>query len=135
MSKYEPLEQFLKRQTSNEVPLTFAEIERILGFTLPKASGDHRAWWSNNPSNNVMTRAWLAAGYVSERVDMDSRRLVFRRSGAHGGRGSGAAPATGARPRSEGFLDRIRREMAGTVTIPPGVDVTEPTGETWDAER
>jgi hypothetical protein len=37
--------------------------------------------------------------------------------------------------RSAGFLKRIRQEMAGTVTIPPGVDVTEPTGEIWDAER
>ncbi|MGD0682826.1 MAG: hypothetical protein ABR990_12340 [Terracidiphilus sp.] len=25
--------------------------------------------------------------------------------------------------------------MRGTVTVAPGVDLTEPTGETWDAER
>jgi antitoxin (DNA-binding transcriptional repressor) of toxin-antitoxin stability system len=25
--------------------------------------------------------------------------------------------------------------MRGTVTIPPGVDLTEPTGEIWDAEQ
>jgi antitoxin (DNA-binding transcriptional repressor) of toxin-antitoxin stability system len=25
--------------------------------------------------------------------------------------------------------------MRGTVTIPPGVDLTESTGEVWDAER
>ena len=25
--------------------------------------------------------------------------------------------------------------MRGTVTIAPGVDLTEPTGEVWDAER
>jgi len=25
--------------------------------------------------------------------------------------------------------------MRGTVTVAPGVDLTEPTGETWDAEK
>lgn len=29
------------------------------------------------------------------------------------------------------FLERIRERMAGTVTIPPGVDVTEPADPEW----
>ena len=33
------------------------------------------------------------------------------------------------------ILDRIRERLGGTVTIMPGVDLTEPTGEVWDAER
>ena len=58
--------------------MTFSEIERILKAKLP-VSKNHRAWWSNNPDNNVMTRAWLAAGYVTEAVDIASGKLVFRR--------------------------------------------------------
>lgn len=33
------------------------------------------------------------------------------------------------------MLERLRRELGGSVTISPGVDLTAPTGEIWDAER
>ena len=131
MSKYEPLTQFLTTQGAREVPMSFTEIERILGFRLPEKASGTRAWWSNNASNNVMTKAWLAAGYVTERVDLGSRRLVFRKSASSPL--SGRTPSTSA--RSLGFLDRIRAELGGSVTIPTGVDITAPTGEVWDAER
>ncbi|MEA2936481.1 MAG: hypothetical protein QOD74_3127, partial [Variibacter sp.] len=61
--------------------MTFAEIERITGSKLPPKAQHQRAWWSNNPSNNVMTKVWLEAGYETERVDMAGRKLVFRRVG------------------------------------------------------
>jgi hypothetical protein len=79
MGKYEPLGQFLRRQGRQEVPLTFREIEEITGVKLPPKAQHHRAWWSNNPSNNVMTRVWLSAGYESTQVDMEAAKLVFRR--------------------------------------------------------
>ena len=129
-SKYEPLERFLKSRQTEEVPMTFAEIEKIIGRALPEKASGHRAWWSNNPSNNVMTKAWLAAGYQTERVDMASRRLVFRRMARTPAPGS-SKPAAG----GPGILDRIRASLSGTVTIPPGVDITAPTGEEWDAGR
>ncbi|MDP1913687.1 hypothetical protein [Brevundimonas sp.] len=132
MSKYEPLTQFLSAQRAQEVPMSFTEIERVLGFRLPTKASGIRAWWSNNPSNNVMTKAWLAAGFITERVDMGSRRLVFRKAGAS------VAPSmvsSAQSARSIGFLDRIRGQLGGTVTIPEGVDITAPTGEIWDADR
>ena len=33
------------------------------------------------------------------------------------------------------FPPRPRGALKGTVFIPPGVDITEPTGEVWDAEQ
>ena len=33
------------------------------------------------------------------------------------------------------ILSRVYGLLGGTVTIPPGADVTVPTGEVWDAER
>ena len=77
--KYEPLGQFLRKQRTQEVPLTFREIEKITGVKLPPKAQHHRAWWSNNPDNNVMTKVWLAAGFASAQVDMEGRKLVFRR--------------------------------------------------------
>lgn len=135
MSKYEPLTRFLAGRDTTEVPMTFAEIEAVIGAPLP-ASKQYPAWWSNNTSNNVMTKAWLDAGFQTERVDIGGQKLVFRRTRSVAR--SQAKPE--ARPvespgRSQGFLERIRLKMAGTVTIPEGVDICEPTGEVWDAER
>ena len=129
MPKYYPLEQFLKSRRTEEVPMTFAEIEKVIGRALPEKASGHRAWWSNNPSNNVMTKAWLAAGYQTERVDMASRRLVFRRIEREAGHDASTSA------RGHGVVDRIRAMLSGTVTIPAGVDLTAPTGEVWDAER
>lgn len=131
MSKYEPLTHFLNGRRTEEVPMTFAEIEKVVGFRLPEKASGIRAWWSNNPSNNVMTKAWLAAGYVTERVDMGSRRLVFRRARTP----VPTAKAPSGSGRSVGVLDRIRARLGGTVTIPDGVDICAPMGEAWDAER
>ena len=120
------------------MPMTFEDVERVIGAKLPASAGT-RPWWSNNPTNNVMTKAWRAAGYESTRVDMTSRTLVFRRATPRGGRGGGApAPSyRGAPQRTKdsdwfaGFYGGLR----GTVTIAPGADLTAPSGEAWDAER
>lgn len=134
MSKYEPLEQFLKRQHATEVPMTFAEIEKIIGRPLPEKASAIRAWWSNNPSNNVMTKAWIAAGYVTERVDMASRKLVFRRNPAKAVAVARQADRK-APGRSAGFLNRIRSRLEGTVTVPMGSEIVSPIGESWDADQ
>ncbi len=136
MSKYQPLEGFLRTQPGDEVPVTFGEIERVLGFRLPPAAHAHRAWWSNNASNNVMTKSWLAAGFVSEQVDMASERLVFRRKeGASSWAGVSEGPTPKFPAPGPGLLERVQVRLGGTVTIPDGVDLTAPTGEIWDAER
>ncbi len=129
MSKYTPLKTFLAARMANEVPMTFDEIERIIGQSLPPAAFKHRPWWSNNPTNNVMTRAWLDAGYKTERVDMAARRLTFIRAAKQ------TPPLVAPSHEPEGMLARLRRRLAGSVTIPAGVDLTAPTGEVWDAER
>src|SRR6185295_3680278 len=91
MGKYQNLGAFLQKQRAREVPLTFREIEKITGAKLPPRAQHHRAWWSNNPSNNVMTKVWLDAGFESTQVDMSARKLVFRRV-THVGRSADKAP-------------------------------------------
>src|SRR5450631_718958 len=81
MGKYEPLGDFLRKQSVTRIPMTFAEIERIVGTKLPK-SQRYPAWWSNNPWNNVMTQVWLNAGFETEQVDVENQKLVFRKVGA-----------------------------------------------------
>ena len=124
MSKYAPLTDFLARAAGSEAVMTFAEIERVIGHPLP-ASKKYPAWWSNNPGNNVMTRAWLAAGYHTERVDIAAERLVFRRT----------RDATPAQALAGTLLERIQARLGGTVPVAAGVDLAAPVGEIWDAER
>jgi hypothetical protein len=132
MTKYEPLTHFLRRQTREEVRLSFGDIEKIIGDKLPSSAAHHRAWWSNNPSNSVMTKAWLAAGFKSEQVDIEGRKLVFRRVAPKRG-----APPSGnheslaedqAAPRKKHALIGW---MKGTLRIAPGTDLTAPADPEW----
>jgi hypothetical protein len=124
MSKFEPLTKHLCRIPASEYRTTFSEVERILGFKLPPSARRHRPWWSNNASNSAMTKAWLAAGFRTEQVDMAGEKLVFRRTAsAHHSR-----PASDNKPRRSPIGG-----LRGTVQVAPGVDLTEPTGEIWDA--
>jgi hypothetical protein len=134
MSKYDPLRTYLENQRFDEVPMTFREIEKVIGFRLPEKSQQHRAWWSNNASNSVMTKAWLEAGYKTERVDMAGRKLVFKRSRDRRGGGpptlplgstENGAPGGGRKPHP------LFGALAGLAKTAPGVDLTKPADPTW----
>ena len=75
-SKYAPIESHLRDSGQERVPMTFEEIERVIGAPLPPSAFRDRAMWSNNPSGWVMKKYWLAAGYGTEQVDMKNGRLV-----------------------------------------------------------
>jgi hypothetical protein len=121
MGKYEPLADFLRKQRVDQIELSFAEIERVVGFKLPRSSQEHRAWWSNNPSNSVMTKAWLAAGFESEQVDMEGRKLIFRRVRKPG------PVATPAGPARHPLIGALK----GTIWIAIGVDLAKPADPEW----
>lgn len=121
MSKYEPLPQFLGSVGGSLHRLSFKEIERILGFKLPKSAYEHEAWWSNNATGHSHARAWMKFGWRTESVDLAERKVTFQRSGE-----LPSTPST--RPDPWGC-------MAGTVTFMPGVDLTAPTGDKWNAEE
>src|SRR6185437_11431391 len=96
--------------------MTFAEIERVTGVKLPPSASKHRPWWSNNPDNSVLTKVWLDAGYESEQVDMEKRKLVFRR----------VRPVKAAGGKDDEFIHPAYGAMQGLVRIMPGVDLTQP---------
>ena len=128
MGKYSPLKDFLSSQNRDCIPMSFAEVERVLGLKLP-ASKQYPAWWSNNPSNNPMTKEWLDAGYETEAVDTRSQKLVFRRVRkvpAQGGSRTGSAAERRPLHPGLGF-------MKGLITIKEGFDVSGPSSdESWD---
>jgi hypothetical protein len=130
MGKYSPLKDFLAANAQDYVPMTFAEIENVLGVQLP-ASKQYPAWWSNNPSNNPMTKEWLEAGYETESVNTTSGKLVFRRvrkPTPQSGSASFAATAGKRRPLYPGF-----GFMKGLIKVDPGFDVSGPfSDESWE---
>jgi hypothetical protein len=129
MGKYEPLAAFLRDQRADEVAMTFAELERIVGVKLPPKAQHYRAWWSNNSSNNVMTKVWIDAGFRSEQVDLTARRLVFRRIGKTPARQSHGAG--GAEPRPAGRRHPLFGALKGLVRVMPDTDLTKPADPAW----
>jgi len=121
--KYAPLTAYLRAQRGAQVRMAFAEIERVIGAKLPP-SASSRAWWSNNPSNNVMTKAWLEAGFESEQVDLSGRKLAFRRMAS--------APASPARSApDEGSSNKLALFGWLRGTVVSAGDLTEPADPEW----
>src|SRR4051812_42841477 len=120
MGKYEPLEKFLKRRRPGRWRVGFHELESLLGFKLPPSALKYPAWWSNDDTGHSHARAWLAAGWRTEEIDLAARRLTF-------------AHADGAPTKANTAAADPWGCMAGTVTIMPETDLTAPSGE-WQAE-
>lgn len=82
MSKYEPLSRRLRGLANRVWRASFADIEAILGFSLPRSAREYSAWWSNNTQNSRHALAWLNEGWRTEELDLDAERVVFRRTEA-----------------------------------------------------
>jgi hypothetical protein len=120
MSKFEPLTRYLGALSVRRCRMSFHQIERVLGFALPPSARKHRPWWSNNPHNSAMTKAWLAAGFRTEQVDMAAQTLVFSKAAAAPASRKPGARRDGARGSPFGGL-------RGTVQFAPDFDVIAPT--------
>lgn len=127
MSKYDPLGDFLRAQPKEAVPLRFADIAKIVGHRLPR-SARYPAWWSNNETNNVMTKVWLDAGFRTEQVDVVHEKLVFRRQ-----------KATTFSEDRQPFRPRVsseRHPLLGALKgyIRAMTDLTQPADPDWGAK-
>ncbi len=79
--KYEPLRRYLAAQVGETVTLTFAEIEGLIGASLP-ASAEQRSWWVNRTDGGFpQMRAWQSAGWRVSTVRLRSvaRSVTFVR--------------------------------------------------------
>jgi len=79
--EYELLHKYLRDRFANRVVLTFAEIEDLLGFSLPVPARAHLAWWdggdfASDPSSQSF--AWTLAGRTAT-VNLPAEVVVFER--------------------------------------------------------
>lgn len=78
-NRYEPLYDYLMKETRADFVLTFDEIEEIIGLSLPRAA--HRAeWWDDDTPEHPRDQAQAIrqAGYDSRRTP-DGGKVRFRR--------------------------------------------------------
>jgi len=78
-SKYQPLQDFLRRSERSPVTLTFHEIEVILATSLPASARTNRAWWSNRSKGALQASAWIQAGYTVKELDLTTEQVTFHK--------------------------------------------------------
>jgi len=97
MGKYEPLARYLRSRDDDSWSATFADIERALGFELPRSAREHRAWWANQKDGNHSQAAgWQTAGWETRDVDLRRGLVRFERRSHSPVSGRPAAEAGGA---------------------------------------
>jgi hypothetical protein len=65
MAKYDPLRNYLRKQRGDDLELSLAEMERKIGYMLPKSAGLAQ-WWANPTDQDaapVQQKAWAEAGF------------------------------------------------------------------------
>ncbi|ASC72472.1 hypothetical protein XM38_034290 [Halomicronema hongdechloris C2206] len=83
-SKYYPLFEYLQRCDQDETTLTFAEIEALIGKSLPASARQRKNWWSNRDSASALQAgAWVKAGYHVVAVDLAQEVVQFHTFQAH----------------------------------------------------
>ena len=128
MGKYDKFGTYLENLKGSSIRLSFAEIEEIIGAQLPP-SRQYPAWWSNNPFNSVMTKAWLKAGFKSSDVDVEGEKVSFVRSPT-------PTPNTPTLIPEAAVTEHVPQSplfgcMKGTSFVAAGVDLTEPADPDW----
>lgn len=81
MGKYDRLHTYLADSSDVVLSLSFGEIERILGESLPASARKHQAWWANEESGtHGHARSWLDARYRTQHLDLNGQTVEFVRA-------------------------------------------------------
>jgi hypothetical protein len=113
MSKYQPLADHLSGLSADEWRASFAEVEAVLGFPLPKTATTHGTWWSNE-DDKPHKRGWLDAAWRVADVDRREGKVVFERAGR-----SAAAFVQGVEPPPAGPVQAVVAQPAAAAGSAP----------------
>ena len=75
--KYDNLSVFLNTEDKDAITLSFAQIESILGFLLPKSAYTYNAWWANG--GHSQAAAWMNVGYHVDAVNLAEKSVIFQK--------------------------------------------------------
>jgi len=73
--------RYLEHRYADVVVLTFAQIEDLLGFSLPQIARTYSAWWTlgANVQGAPHADAWTLAGRTA-RPNLQARTVIFTRT-------------------------------------------------------
>jgi hypothetical protein len=74
--KYRKLWEWLRAQDADEIPLTFEEVEEVLGIPLPPSARLHMPHWYGY-DGTALGRAIRDAGWKASKVDLQEQRVTF----------------------------------------------------------
>jgi len=111
MSKYDPLSARLAGHAEPEWRASFAEIEEVLGFPLPRTARTNRAWWRNTGAQPHQ-RSWTGSGWEVAEVDHAQGLATFRKASAAAP--PAVAEAEPARPPSVADEPAILKRLEAT---------------------
>lgn len=112
MGKYDPLAHYLNSYPDNTWTATFSQVEKALGFTLPRSARQHRAWWANEKvGNHSQSAGWQEAGWETREVDLRNEIVKFERCGRPVRRS--AAASASAPPARNQELWRVAATLTG----------------------
>jgi hypothetical protein len=79
MKDYEIIPALLAAANQETVVLQFPTIEKKMkrGHELPELAKTYTAWWTKQP--HAYSYAWLAEGFMVEKVDLVNQRVCFCR--------------------------------------------------------
>lgn len=81
---YRPLHKYLNGRFADSLVLTFAQIEDLLGFSLPSAARTEQGWWAAAAADGTpseQSSSWLAANRVAT-ANLPARTVLFDRGPA-----------------------------------------------------
>lgn len=78
--KYSGLTSYLKFRGAftDTVKLSFAGLDGIIGSNLPISAYRNESWWRNSP-RGAQAKAWLAAGWEVQEVNLKEGYAVFKK--------------------------------------------------------
>lgn len=82
-TKYLALDEWFRKQpaSSQQLELTFEQVEEILGAPLPASATKLKTWWTNVlPKIQSHRTAWLNHGWLVQEFDLQNRWVRFVRA-------------------------------------------------------
>lgn len=80
IARYELLKLHLVAEGTAMITMTFVQIEKVIGYKLPKSARQQVGWWSNEDLDvamHVQCKAWREAGFDAY-AQVGMRRVIFR---------------------------------------------------------
>jgi hypothetical protein len=79
--EYQSLHKYLDGRYADTVVLRFAEIEDLLGFSLPSLARLREDWWANGDGDDLpsnQSRTWVRASRTAK-ANLTAQTVVFER--------------------------------------------------------